>query len=421
MEHSLNLTSTQYSIKKSSRDLIQISFTTRVFTSYESSITGFLAVILGHLFFHTSSDVVATILSFTVFASGFLIEPIGTLFWGHWGDKYGSGIVAKYSMIIMAIPTGLIGILPTYDSIGYYATFLLILLRLIRGFCAGGQASSNFCYIYEKALATNYSSWYCCLNSCGGWFGLLIASAVSFGLYAVVANDTIASFAWRIPFLISIPMSLMIFHFRKSIEIDNREAKALSTHLDWFNSRFLSAFIKCFFLLSFMHVSFYLLFMWLPTYLGSFLGISHANATLSNMIVILAAIICVAVWGCLGKFISYKKLLLVSIILLVLTSYPLFTLLHNAHSFTALVIIQLIFVVLYAPIESNYIIAVGDAFQPKVRNRGFAASWALSLAICGGTTPLICSFFTHTLNFTLFPVFYLMLFGIIALPVVCCL
>jgi MFS transporter, MHS family, proline/betaine transporter len=406
-----------YSLNSQSRtNLTHISFTTRVFSSYESSITGFLAVILGHLFFRTDSDVMAAIFSFAVFASGFLIEPIGTLLWGYWGDKYGSGVAAKYSMIILAIPTGLIGVLPTYNSIGYYASALIILLRLVRGFCAGGQASSNFCYIYEKAEQTRNSTWYCSLSPCGGWFGVLIASATSFALYSIASNDSIISWAWRIPFLISIPMSLIIFQLRKSIEIEPKsKAKYIAYKAtDWTSTDFLKSFIKCFFLLSFMHVCFYMLFMWMPTYLSTFLTVSHDNATFSNMAITFVAVLLVGGWGYLGKFITYKKMLLASISLLTILSYPLFLLLHNA-SLLQLILVQLAFIVLYAPIESNYIIAVGRAFNLKVRNRGFASSWALSLAICGGTTPFICSYFTKILHFQFFPVVYLMGFGFVAI------
>lgn len=401
---------------QANKNLLQISFTTNIFTTYETMISGYVAAIVGHLFFKSNSEIISIILSFIVFASSFLIQPIGSIFWGYIGDKYNAGIATKYSMILMSIPTGLIGFLPTYASIGYYATITLVFLRLIQGFCSGGQTATNSCYVFENTAHTKDSNWFCGLVACGGWVGSLIASVVAFCLYYTFTDNSINSWAWRIPFLISIPMSLMIFHFRKNIKF-NENGLTTKNIETLFNLKFLRPFIKCLILLSFMQVSFYMLFMWLPTYLGSFLGVSHEYATLSNVITLVAAIISVATWGYLGIHINYKKILLTSVILLVLLSYPLFALLQNASIFQ-LIMVQLAFVCLYTPIEGNYIYAIGKAFQPSVRNRGYSMSWAISNALCGGTTPMICTYFTHILKFNQFPIIYLIFFGILTIPAV---
>jgi MHS family proline/betaine transporter-like MFS transporter len=226
-----------------------------------------------------------------MFAASFLIQPIGGIFWGHIGDKYGSGIATKYSMLIMAIPTCIITFLPTYMNIGVSATFLLLFLKLIQGFGAGGQVATNFCYVYEKATNTKHASWFCGLAACGGWVGSLLASLVAFLLYAHFSDKTIHAWAWRLPFLITIPMFFFIYRFRKNITMENNPKNNVQTIGDYFNFEFLSPFVKSLVLLSFMQVSFYMLFVWLPTYLDTFLGVSDSKAMLSNVIVLVAAII----------------------------------------------------------------------------------------------------------------------------------
>jgi MHS family proline/betaine transporter-like MFS transporter len=359
-------------------------------------------VTLGHLFFTSADKIIAIILSFCVFASSFLIEPLGALFWGHLGDKYGSGMATKYSMLVMAIPTCFIGVLPNFARMGYLATFMLLILKLIQGFGAGGQATTNFCYIYEQVRNTKHATWFCGLSACGGWVGSLIASIVAYLLYTYFSDTTIQAWAWRLPFLITIPMFFVIYHFRKHIT-ENKINRDIVKISDYCKAEFLSPFIKSFILLSFMQVSFYMLFVWLPTFLSNFLHISDRDSMLSNAIVLVVASISVAFWGYLGRFINYKKVILISVTLLLIFSYPLFASLAHA-SFGKLLLIQLAFVILYTPIEGSYIIAIGNAFKDKLRNRGFALSWNLSLALCGGTTPVICTYFTHSLNFNFFAI-----------------
>src|SRR6185437_14224291 len=176
----------------------------------------------------------------------------------------------------------------------------------------GGQVATNFCYVYEQTTDTKHSGLFCGLAASGGWVGSLLASLVAFLLYARFSNDTIYNWAWRIPFLISIPMFIIIFHFRKNIEISHNHQANASRKFDLLQKEFIRPFIKCFLLLSFMQISFYMLFMWLPTYLESFLKVSHDVARISNVISLIVATICVILWGYLGKHIHYKKIMLYS-------------------------------------------------------------------------------------------------------------
>ncbi|MCC2626140.1 MAG: sugar transporter family protein [Burkholderiales bacterium] len=398
------------------KHLFQVSFTTNIFEIYDFLLSGYMAVIIGHLFFKTNSDHMAAILSFAVFSSSFIMRIVGGIFWGHFGDKYGSGQATKYSMLIMAAPSCLIGLLPTYNTLGYIATFLLLILRLIQGFGAGGQVPTNLCYVYERTTETKYSSLFCALAASGGWVGSLLASFVTFLLYACYTEKSIYDWAWRIAFLISIPMFVVIFYFRKNIETEHCRVDVVQK-FDWVCKEFIQPFIKCFLLLSFMHVCFYMLFVWMPTYLESVLKVAHKVARGENVASLIVATSCVMLWGYFGKHISYKKVMLSSVVLLILFSYPLFVLLHSA-SFVLLITVGVFFAIIYTPLEGNYVYAVGRAFNSKFRNRGYALSWTLSIAIFGGTTPLICTYFTHLLHFTLFPVVYLICFALITLPAV---
>jgi MFS family permease len=234
------------------RHLFQISFTTNIFEVYDFLLSGYMAVIIGHLFFKTNSDHMAVILSFSLFASSFVMRVIGSIFWGHFGDKYGSGLATRYSMLIMAAPSCLIGLLPTYNTMGYVATVLLLILRLIQGFGAGGQVPTNLCYVYERTIDTKYSNFFCALAASGGWVGSLLASLITFLLYAYFTEKTIYDWAWRLSFLISIPMFMVIFYFRKNIEISDCRVDGVQK-LDWVCKEFVLS-SSVFYARVFLHV-----------------------------------------------------------------------------------------------------------------------------------------------------------------------
>lgn len=397
------------------KSLLKISFTTNVFEIYDIGISGYLAAIIGHLFFK-NSEVMVVILSFAMFAATFLIQPIGGLFWGYIGDKYGSGRATKYSMLIMGLPTCVIGLLPTYTSLGSVATVILLGLKLVQGFGAGGQVPTNISYVYEQSLNTKDSPWYCGMVACGGWVGSFLSAMISLLLYSFIDEKVIHGFAWRLPFLLSIPMFLMMIRFRRDIE--TLSANVIKHKNPYsFDKNFFSAVTKCFILLAFMQISFYMLFVWMPTYLETFLHVAHSLSRSTNVIVLIVAIISVGLWSYLGKFINYKKVILTSTLLLVLLSYPLFCLLQHA-SFWGLLFIQLLFVIIYTPIEGSYVVAIGKMFSSNNRNLGIGLTWNTAIALFGGTMPVVCSYFIHLLNFNMFPVFYLITFGIIALPAV---
>src|SRR5438132_897905 len=105
---------------------------------YEFSIYGFLAGTLGQLFFKSTHPTLALIQAFGLFAASYLIRPLGSLFFGSMGDRLGRSHALKLSLILMSVPTILIGLLPTYEQIGSLATLCLLVLRLVQGFGAGG-------------------------------------------------------------------------------------------------------------------------------------------------------------------------------------------------------------------------------------------------------------------------------------------
>lgn len=160
------------------------------------------ALIFNHLFFPSLSPLSGTLAAFASYGVGFLVRPVGGLFWGYIGDKYGRRPVLIGTLILMGLSTTAIGLLPGYASIGIAAPLLLTFLRLLQGFGAGAEFSSAITLNAEKAPARRrgfYASWSGVGIGCG-----VLLSASAFALAQQLPQEDFMRWGWRVPFLLSI-------------------------------------------------------------------------------------------------------------------------------------------------------------------------------------------------------------------------
>lgn len=386
-----------------------------IFEWYEFCISAFLAVVLGKLFFAAHNEIIAIIWSFALFALSYFIRPLGSIYFGYIGDKYGSGISLKYSMCIMTIPTCLIGILPTYNSIGYLATFLLIIFKLIQGFAAGGELPVSAAYVYQIAHEKPNSNLLCSLVSVGSMSGVLLASFVVSLLYLLLPEVSIYNWGWRLPFILGFPLSFIIFYLRKDIYQKNfnktqKERNIISS------KNFIIIFIKAIIIVSFVQVTFYIIFVWMPTYLQYYMGISYKIARISNVVSLIALAFFTILFGFISRFVNYKKIVLFATIIITSLIYPLMLTLHNA-TFVQVFLIQILLALFLGAIEGSFFFILGKMFHSSIRNKSMAITFSIPNALFSGTAPLICSYFIKEFNFIGFPALYIIMWGILTILV----
>ncbi len=206
-EHALNTIRTH---------LLKIGLVANIFEWYEFVIYAYMVGVIGQLFFHSEDPISRLIQTFAVFSIGYLARPLGSLFFGAMGDRVGRGSPIKITLVMMAVPTALIGLLPTYHDIGWTAPALLFALRLIQGFAMGGALPGTACYIFEAAPADRKSI-LCNVVVVSVALGSLLATLVVFLLFQYFDRTTILAWAWRIPFLLSIPLTVAIGYIRREI------------------------------------------------------------------------------------------------------------------------------------------------------------------------------------------------------------
>lgn len=173
------------------------------------------ALVFGPLFFPNTDPAMALLASFAAYGSGFLVRPLGGIYFGYLGDKYGRKSVLVITVGMMGLATLGMGLLPTYAQIGVAAPVLLVLLRLIQGFGAGAELSGASLLLVESAPSAR-RGFYGAVVALGTATGVLLASALWL-LMSQLPKDQFLSWGWRIPFLLSVATTLVALYLRRTV------------------------------------------------------------------------------------------------------------------------------------------------------------------------------------------------------------
>ncbi|UTT69128.1 MHS family MFS transporter [Arthrobacter sp. DNA4] len=173
------------------------------------------ALVFGPLFFPNTDPAMALLASFAAFGSGFLVRPLGGVYFGYLGDKYGRKSVLVITVGMMGIATLGMGLLPTFAQIGVMAPILLVLLRLIQGFGAGAELSGASLLLVESA-PSNKRGFYGAVVALGTATGVLLASGLWL-LLSQMPKDEFLAWGWRLPFLLSVGTTLVALYLRRSV------------------------------------------------------------------------------------------------------------------------------------------------------------------------------------------------------------
>ena len=184
---------------------------------YDFAVYSFFAVTIGKLFFPGGDEFQQTIASFGAFASGLIARPIGAILFGYIGDIYGRKKTLVISIYMMAIPTALMGFLPTYESIGIWAGILLTIVRIVQGLALGGGFTATIVFLYEHSSASKkatYSSWAPFSLVSGFILGAIVANI----MFMILDAQQLETIGWRIPFIISFVGTFIAEYMKHRLE-----------------------------------------------------------------------------------------------------------------------------------------------------------------------------------------------------------
>lgn len=413
---------TTTSLNKQNKKIIFLASLGGALEFYDFIIYVFFAREISQLFFPQSNYTVSLMAAFSVFAIGYLIRPLGGLFFSHFGDKYGRKKTFVVTLILMAVPTLLIGLIPTYQSIGFYASILLVLLRMMQGLSVGGEIPGALTFAAEH-VPQNRRGLTCALIFCGINVGLILGSSISFLLFAIFSEQEILNWAWRLPFVFGGMLGMLSYYLRKQLSetpIFEHAKQQLSPStqtsipaLIIFKNYRMEIF-QGIALVWLDAVIVSLLILYLPTYLTSVLHYPDETVhALNTLMLILHSFVFVTL-GYLSDYYGRKIFLIIGSLSFIFFGYGFFYLLAQQAMLNVIIVMSAI-AVLSSCITGIYTSTVIELFPTNVRYTGMAIAYNVGFALFGGFTPIIA---TSLISFTgniMSPSYYLILSAAVCL------
>ncbi|MDN4524647.1 MFS transporter [Fictibacillus fluitans] len=381
---------------------------------FDFGIYSYLAVTIGKVFFPEVDPSTQVIYAFATFAVAFIARPIGGIVFGMLGDRLGRKKVLAITLIMMAIATLTIGLIPGYSSIGIAAPILLLVARLVQGFSTGGEYAGAMTFIAESTPDKKRSVMSSVLEV-GTLVGYIAGSGLVTLLTFILGTETMLEWGWRIPFFVAAPLGLIGLYFRshleetpafKAMEEEKEESKSKSSLKEIFVNHWKSLLI-CVGVVLFYNTIVYMVLTYMPSYLTEQLGYGETKGLLLILIVMVIMIPFVIGMGYLGDRIGRNKILISALILTIVLSIPAFMLAGNSHGINAFWGVLILGCLLTA-FQGTLPATLPSLFFTNVRYGSLALTYNVSTSIFGGTTPLIVSWMIKETNNKLFPAYYLM-------------
>ena len=388
---------------------------------------GYLATVIGLVFFPEADKSVQLMSTFAVFAMSFILRPIGAIIWGAWGDRWGRRWALSWSILIMSGSTFFIGLLPTYSAIGVAGAVGLLVLRMIQGFSASGEYAGAGTFLAEYAPPSRrgiYTSLVPASTACG----LLAGSLMVTGMFAVLSDSAMNTWGWRIPFLLAGPVGMIGRYIRVHLEDSPVYQEMLAEMPQEEKSASWSEPLRLLFrehlhdtLITFgvsclNAVAFYMLLSYMPTYVHEELGFSQDTATLATSVMLVVYIGSIFFMGHMSDSFGRRRMLIAACVAFIVLSIPLFIVMTKAAGMLAVVILcQIVFAIILTANDGTLATFLAESFPTNVRYSGFALSFNGANALLGGTTPFLVTWLIKVTGSPLAPAVYLTVIALIAM------
>jgi len=381
------------------RQIVKVAFASMIGTSiewYDYFLYGTAAaLVFNKLFFPNYDPLVGTLLAFATFSVGFIARPVGGMVFGHYGDRIGRKKMLYLTLMIMGLATTIIGLLPTYASIGIWAPILLVTMRLAQGFGLGGEWGGAVLMAVEHAPANRrgfYGSW----PQLGAYVGLLLSTLV-FRAVSKLPEADFLSWGWRVPFLISLILVIVGVWIRMTIaespvfaklKEQKQEAKmpiveAVKKHpkniLIAMGARFAENGL------------FYVFTVFSLTYISTHLQIPRVVGLNGLLWAAFLGIFFCPAWGALSDKVGRRSVYIYGAVACGVLAFPFFTMLDTKTPWVIAVAIILPVILGHAAMYGPQASFLSEMFSARVRYSGASLGYQLASIFAGGLSPLIAT------------------------------
>ncbi len=382
---------------------------------YDFVIFGIFARDIADAVFPSASPIASLMASFAAFAAGYLARPLGGIVLAHYGDRYGRRKVFIWSVFVMSGATLGMGLVPSYAQWGVAASALMVILRLVQGFCLGGELPGALTYVVEAA--PRIAPLVCGIVFACVTMGVVAATGVSISVRTFLAPEMVPLYGWRIAFVLGGLGGVLSFWLRRSLEespefermksLVSRQpfTEMLRTHpVPIFVGSAILAGTACFNGLFFSH---------LPAYLSTVLKYDPREAVVSQTMGVLASALGILVAGWLGDRIPPRYLLRTGVGLLLVFAIPFYSALESRG-------IPLTPVLVVAGLcagltNGSFAVLLTDLFPTRIRFTGVALVFNVSFTLFSGMAPLAATSLIRDTGSPVSPAYLMMGAAVLAL------
>ncbi|MBN9008073.1 MAG: MFS transporter [Rhizobiales bacterium] len=363
---------------------------------YDFTVYAYLAAILGKHFFQSGNETAALLATFAVFGVGFVARPIGGILIGIFGDRYGRKPALLLTFSLMIISTGMIGLLPSYATIGLAAPVLLVVARLMQGISAGGEWGGAASFLVEWAPA-NRRGLFGSFHPFAICVGQLIGAGVTAGLTTALGSATMEEWGWRVPFLLGALIAPVGLYIRRRVDETPayQEAKEPSNAALAGEFPMLKTMMLAFAFPVLQSILTYLFLSYFPTFGQKYVGLSPSAALWSTVLATFVMGATCVISGALSDAIGRRTCLFASCVLSFVLAYPLIQAMLGA-STSSVILLHVCFAAMNGLFLGALAASLVEMFPTAKRMTGLTTAYNLQSMIFGGFAPFIAAWLIAT-------------------------
>lgn len=381
----------------------------------EYCIYGYLAPKISGLFFPQFDSRIALLATYGIFAAGFIARPLGGLIFGYVGDTYGRKKALGFSMAIMGAATLSMGLLPTYAEIGITAPVLLLICRILQGLSVSGEFNGAAIFLIEHEQTESK-------NLAGSWVGSAAAAGMLMGamMVALISYDGLPTWVWRVPFWVGALSFFMGFYLRRNLsetpefkilEKTLHQRKRSPISLVWAENKV--ALFCTAALAAFIGVNVYICNIYFSNFLQHNAGFSAHHALMIVAFGQGLVAVLIPIMGKVADLYEGRTLLLWGLIGAAIAA-PLVFFLGQMQSMVAALVAQFIYSLFNAMTGAPVFNYIQSLFSVDRRYTGITLAWSLSVALFGGTAPMVAEYWVGTLHLIYGPAWTVSISSLIA-------
>lgn len=381
---------------------------------YDFAVYSFLAPTIGQVFFPSNDAVTSLLAAYGAFAVGYFSRPLGSVLFGHLGDRFGRKLALIVSMVMMGLATLMVAVLPSYAEIGAMAALLLVLLRAVQGISVAGEFGTSAVLLVERAPANRR-------GLVGGWInagvliGFLLGSAVGAAVSTILGDAVMTEWGWRVPFALGALIAIHAIIMRRDLEDTPLERTAESglPVVEALRHHYQSILMIICLILP-VGVTFYICFVYASSFLIEQMHFSTAQALNISTLALAVQVVISPLAGHWADRFGRRRVMLFALVLSIVASWPLWWLMHQPDA-VLIIIAQVGFALINGIAWPVTVPIMVELVPAQVRCSASSIAYNICLGLFGGTAPLVATYLVARTADDFAPAWYMIGTAVVAL------